>query len=416
MNEKVKSGGFHYAFLICIFCMLVNTTCVAMTYGASGIFYTHVIADLDVGLGNFTLYMTLSLLASTIMLAVGGSFLEKYSARAVLSISVAMVGIGYIIMSFGTALWNFYLAGIIIGVGQAFLLFMCIPTMIGRWFKVRVGFFTGLCSAFSGIGGVIFNLVSGSIIPKYGWRNGYLLYAAIILVIVLPFGIIFLRNRPSDKGLLAYGDTGEANSGAGAAAPLTGISAQKAFKTSAFYLILVMTICVAVGAYMGMYFAAFGTSLGMTIAMSATLASCAQAGNAMGKFLIGAIADKSTPGAVVFGTGCGVAGIILIVFAGRISVGMILLGGLVFGVVNGNVPVLTPLVTRTTYGSKEFSRIYSKVSITSSLSLAFGASFWGFLVDMTGGYTVPMFVCIGVFGVAMVAGLSALSVGKNLRE
>lgn len=91
--------------------------------------------------GNFGLYMTFIYLFSTLMLTKAGKLMDKYSARWLLTVSSAILGLVLLTMSSFNAVWQFYLAGAVIGLTFAFLLYLSYPTMINRWFNVNIGFF-----------------------------------------------------------------------------------------------------------------------------------------------------------------------------------------------------------------------------------------------------------------------------------
>ncbi|MFR5090642.1 MAG: hypothetical protein ACLTDR_00145 [Adlercreutzia equolifaciens] len=58
-------------------------------------------------------------------------------------------------MSFSNTIVLFYVAAVMLGLGEITILWLAIPTLINRWFVERAGFFIGLCMAFTGIGGAI---------------------------------------------------------------------------------------------------------------------------------------------------------------------------------------------------------------------------------------------------------------------
>jgi len=74
--------------------------------------------------------------------------------------------------------------------------------MVGEWFHHRRGLATGLI----GLGGTLSVMfvpqINNWLIEEIGWRNSWtVLAAAVWIVLVIP-GILFVRNRPEDLGLL----------------------------------------------------------------------------------------------------------------------------------------------------------------------------------------------------------------------
>ena len=142
-----------------------------------------------------------------VMLPIAGKLMNKIDLRILLSAAVIVNGVTYLVMSQLTEVWMFYVAGVFLGIGTAPLIYLAIPTLINNWCTKKVGFFVGLCMAFTGIGGVIFNPVGTALIGSGpdGWRLGYLVFGIIMLVATLPFTLLVVRSKPEDKGLLPYG-------------------------------------------------------------------------------------------------------------------------------------------------------------------------------------------------------------------
>ena len=131
----------------------------ALALSCAGIFFTPVSEALGVGRGVFALYLTIMLLATTIALPFEGKLMETKDLRVVLSAAVVLIGVPLVCMSFFNAVWQFYIAGAFMGFGLAALLILSVPTLINRWFRKNVGFYIGLCMAFTGIGGAVWSAV-----------------------------------------------------------------------------------------------------------------------------------------------------------------------------------------------------------------------------------------------------------------
>ncbi|WP_281653723.1 MFS transporter [Eggerthella sinensis] len=393
----------------------------ALALSCAGIFFTPVSEALGVGRGVFALYLTIMLLATTIALPFEGKLMETKDLRVVLSAAVVLIGVPLVCMSFFNAVWQFYIAGAFMGFGLAALLILSVPTLINRWFRKNVGFYIGLCMAFTGIGGVVFNLVGGAFIASGpdGWRMGYLVFGIIALVVALPFTLFCVRSYPHDIGLEPVGasEAASAAPGAGAnASAAEGVTASTAMKTSAFFLVAIFAGFINLAINFYQYLPSYATSLTQypdVVAISATLASAAMLGQAIGKVLLGIINDKVNVYAGLFvSTGCGAIGLAVMWLVPG-SVPAMLAGGFVFGVFYASATVLAPLMVRTIFGTLEYSTIYSRVAMVGSLAGAFAASVWGFVVDAAGFSNVFI---IGIAGAILVAvfGVLALNARKKI--
>jgi MFS family permease len=421
-----KQKGFHYGYLIVASGIAMCIGPSALAFSCAGIFYTPVSTALGVGRGAFALYMTVLGLCMAFSLPFAGKLLASLDARICLSVGAIFVGGGILAMSFYTQVWQFYISGAFMGVGEAFLLWLAVPTLINRWFKKRVGFFLGLCMAFTGIGGVIFNPLGGMLIDSGpdGWRTGYLVFGILALVISLPFTLFIIRSYPSDKGVLPYGEESvSADQSADAVATpaqtkLSGVSAAKAMRAPAFYAIALFSGLVnfdsTIAQFLPSYASSFSTTAPAIAALAAILASVSMAGQAIGKVLLGFINDRKVLFGLLTGLICGICGVLAMWFIPLIAA--VLIGGsFLFGVFYASCTVNVPLITREAFGSRDYANIYSRIAMVGSLISAFAATAWGFLID-NAGFTVFWIIGLGVMVLALLVGLFALNAGKKLEH
>ncbi|HRP33220.1 MAG TPA: MFS transporter [Agriterribacter sp.] len=366
---------FHYGYVIVFCCCLIMGINIGLVMSCAGIFYSPVSEDLGVSKGDFGLYMTFVYGFSFLMLSVAGKLMDRFSARWLLTISSAIVGVLYLAMSQFTMVWQFYLAGAIIGIALSFLLYLSYPVLINRWFNARVGFFIGICSAASGIGGILFNPLGGYLIETHGWRNTYLIFGIIILVVVVPLLGLLLRNHPSDKGLRPFGDKKETPE-----TQKTGMDYTEALKTPVFYALLIFAFLMIAVSTLNLFLPAYVTSIGFSVEESAFVASAIMLGVTIGKVALGYINDKSSLTGVFTSTGLGILGFVLLLM-GQDGMAWLTIGGFLFGWAYAGVTVETALLVRSVFGTKDYSQIFSNISIALALGGAIMAGGWGYLAD-----------------------------------
>ncbi|MDO4937942.1 MAG: MFS transporter [Sutterellaceae bacterium] len=373
--------NFHYGYVIVACQFLVMFVIVGLVMSCAGIFYRPVSQDLEVDVGRFGIYMSLNFLFSTLTLSFAGKVMDKYSARAILATASAVIGLVFVAMSSFNALWQFYGAGIVFGISLAFLLYLGLPTMLNRWFKTKMGLFIGICSAGSGIGGVLFNPIAGYLITQFGWRTTYLIFGLIVLAVVTPVLAIFLRNHPKDKGLLPYGAEGALETTQRAQVE-TGIDYVRAVKMPIFYALIVFAFLINGAATLNVLLPAYAQSIAFTLEEAAFVASAAMVGVTVGKVGLGAINDKSVAAGIVTTVGLGVVGLLLLIMADA-HLSMAVAGGFFFGWAYAGVTVQTPLLVRRVFGQKNYAQIYSVVSMAIAIGGAIAVGGWGLLAAAT---------------------------------
>lgn len=411
--HTARAGGFHYAYAIVASCIAITFLPCALVLSCAGIFFTPVSQYFGVATAEFTLYFSVLNIAQMITLPVAGKLLSRLDARAVLSAAVVLCAVGLAGMSMCQAMWQFYVCGAVLGVGVCPLIYLSVPTLINAWCVKRVGFFVGLCMAFTGIGGVVFNPVGTALINSgaEGWRTAYLVFAAIVAVGTLPFTLLVVRSRPEDKGLAPYGAGEAAEGGDAQQAEVTGVPAAQAMRMPAFFALAafcgVITLNQTIYQFLAGYAQSFADTMPAIAAASGIVASAAMGGQAVGKVVLGAVNDRSVHAGVVLGIGAGVAGVTLMwLFPSALA--LLLVGAFLFGVVYAMTTVQTPLLVRTVFGSADYTNIYSRVSMVGSLMSAVAAVLWGLVVDSAGGYPLMFILGYGCMAVCLVLALFSL--------
>ncbi|MDD6706571.1 MAG: MFS transporter [Olsenella sp.] len=408
-GHAVRHG--HYAYAIVATCMVLMAEPGAMVLNCAGIFFQPVSQYFGVPTARFSLYYSILNGVMMLTLPAAGKIVPRLDARVVYSTSVVVDGASYILMSHATALWQFYVAGIAMGIVTAPLIYLAVPTLISAWFQKRTGFFLGLCACCTGIGAMVFNQAGASFISAdaEGWRQAYLVFGILMLACALPFTAFVLRTRPSDIGLLPYGadeaeDGTYEQSGSGKAqAEATSFSSKRSYILVSLFAFFV-SVNMMVYQFFPSYCTALATSLPELAGMTGLIASACMAGQAIGKIILGLINDRDVRAGVLFAIGCGVAGILLMALMPQVSA-LLLFGSALFGVVYSCTAVQTPLLVRHAFPGGNYTQALSRVSTIGSLGGVLSTVFWSFVIDLPGGYSV-------MFGLSIACMLAALAASK----
>ncbi|SEH47869.1 MFS transporter [Chryseobacterium culicis] len=402
MNTHFK---FHYAYVIVFCCCLIMGVVIGLVMSCAGIFYTPVSDDLGVSKGDFGLYMTFVYSCSFFMLSVAGKMMDKFSARVLLAGGTAIVGLIYIGMSQFDKVWQFYVAGGLIGIVLSFLLYLSYPVLISRWFNSGVGFFIGLCSAASGIGGIVFNPIGGYLLQVYGWRTAYLIFGAIILIGIFPLLAVLLRDDPYKIGLKPLGRKEQEYVS-------SGMDYAEAIRSPTFYTMLVFAFLMISVSTLNLFLPTYITSVGFSVEQSSLVASAVMLGVTIGKLILGYINDKSPIAGVFLFSGCGILGFIFLLFGTKMFI-LIVIGAFLFGWAYAAVTVETALLVRIVFGTKDYSKIFSNISISLALGGAVMAGVWGYLADFL---DFKVIFIIALVLLACAAGIGWISIKKSAKN
>jgi len=166
--------------------------------------------------------VALHLLMYGITAPFAATLIERFSMRRVVASALLLVASGLYLTTFMTQSWHLVvLWGLFVGFGTGCLALVFGAAVANRWFVKRRGLVTGVFSAGYATGSMIFLPLLTFMITSNGWRSASITVAAFCAVLA-PIVFIFLRDRPSDVGLLPYGATEEPEMGPAAPATARG--------------------------------------------------------------------------------------------------------------------------------------------------------------------------------------------------
>ncbi|MCW6507923.1 MFS transporter [Lichenifustis flavocetrariae] len=133
--------------------------------------------------------------------------MERFGLRRTVVTALIILAFGVASTALMTTPWQLVvLWGIVVGSGTGMIAIVLGATVANRWFIKNKGLVLGLLTASSATGQLVFLPLLASLGQAWGWRAVSLTVAAAALVLI-PFVILFLRDRPADLGLAPYGGT-----------------------------------------------------------------------------------------------------------------------------------------------------------------------------------------------------------------
>ena len=404
LARMAEKSGFYYGYVIVACCCLIMAVNAGLAMSCAGVFYTSVSEEIGVSVGVFAVYMSFNFLASTLMLSVAGRLMERLGARLLLSLSSGLMGLCFIGMSMFCAVWQFYLAGALLGVSLAFLYYLSFPTLINRWFRKRVGLYMGICSASMGVGGALFSPVCAHLIAHVGWRAAYGILGGGVVLGLTPLLALLLRNAPpQEQGAEASLPASGARPGVPRGEEM-GVPSAQARRMPVFYVLIVYAFLINATAPMCLIMPSYVQQLA-TLEASGRISAAVMLGVAVGKVALGIINDKSSTLGVLVSTLTGVVGLVALAAGPQWGYEA---AAFLFGWAFAGVSVQTPLLTRAVFGSRDYGLIYSKISIALAAGGTLAAGGWGLLAEHTS-YRFAFLLGSGFLLACLLLGLHALS-------
>jgi MFS family permease len=135
------------------------------------------------------------------------ALMERFGMRRVVACALGVVAAGSGLTVFMTSSWQLVLCwGVLVGLGTGSMALVLAATVANRWFTRSRGLVTGILTAGSATGQLVFLPLVAVLADSAGWRTASLVVAFSALA-VIPLVLTFLADRPSDVGLLPYGST-----------------------------------------------------------------------------------------------------------------------------------------------------------------------------------------------------------------
>lgn len=398
----------HHCWWIMASCCIIMACGLGLINNSAGIFLVPVSETLGVGRGPISLYLTVMTLMMTLTLPLAGRELSKHKIGVILSFAYLIDYLVFGSLAWAKSLSYFYIAGLIMGICNAFSLILPIPILINNWFKKKLGLVMGVVLAFSGIGGVIFNSLGSVIIENYGWRAGYVSLAAIGAVLVLPCTLFVIRSKPEDMGLKPYGAEDEKDvppsssfiDGSPRQPPT--IKLVSIFKKLSFFGAFAFTGAVSLAGALQVHIPAFSISLGFPPAVGSMAVSALMTGVILCKIGVGFLNDRvGVAAAIMVGITTGLFGTILLLFS-KSGIVTLLAGAFLFGIIPGLTVVAPPLLVRQTVAPEEYNYVLSYVNMGNTLFNAIGVSLYGFIFDLNNSYTACFVIMFGMIAVSYI--------------
>lgn len=398
---KRKLSAKHLMALISV-CGLLGAS-VGICMNTAAVFYTPVAEELNATKASIAMTMTLASLAGSVM----GLFVPKILKNPknmkpmIYAASVLMLG-GTFMLSKCTNLFTLYTFNIIRGFGSGMVNFMLATIVINNWFYANHGTFVSAALCFSGIPGAVLSNLFTSFIGTYGWRTAYVIVAGFMLAFLLPALVLPFTLTPAESNAKPYGYEDYETMKTIAPEKMTLHDVKVPNEGLKMAMLLIFTVMVSIVAGIMQQMPSFAVSIGLTAAAGASMLAVVSFANIGSKLAFGILSDRigTRNTACAYAVISGVALILLPLFK---VVPVLLVLCFMYGVTMANSSSAMSLGTSDIFGMASYNRLYPIVMFTGSISFAVGVTLIGLFVDVTGSYTMLMWLGAGMQAVAFLS-------------
>jgi MFS family permease len=326
-----------------------------------------------------------------------GWLVDRWPARWLVFIGVALVGIGYLILSRVANLPMFYMSFLVIGLGSSLGIMMTPTVTIARWFRRNLGKASGLLALGVGSGGLIIPLVV-SLVDSYGWSSFLLFFSISVWVIGLPLSMVF-RTKPEEYGMIPDGRPVKQPTGKRIIShDKPDVEVKEALRKPAFWFLgAAQMLQMAAISTRTIHVMPYLTSVGIARTTAGLVASAVPLVSLGARLLFGWLADVF-PKKYVAASSMALSSVGLLIFS-QIrdnSLTLIIAFIIIFGISLGGVlPLRAPLIQEY-FGTKKFGSIFGLTRFFTTIGIVIAPPIAGYIFDTRGEYYPTWIIMSGL--------------------
>lgn len=348
----------------------------------------------DLGMSRAALagVVTLGMILLACLQPVVGVFADRIGPKKILLFGVVVIGLMLLLLSYATALWQFYLIyGVIGSIGFAATSPVNVTTLVSRWFVKKRGTALSIATSGTALGQLIIVPVAAWVLSVSSWQTTMKILAILLVVGMLPLGFVLIRDDPGKAGMTPDGRVIESATrdesqkrqpvAVGPAARLP-----EALRTPVFWLLgWGFFVCGFTMAFANTHFMAYADEMGMHVTMAAEVVSVTAVFSVAGTILLGMLADRyrrSRVLAMVYALR-GVSFFVLFLLP---SGPPMFIYAVILGVSWSATTPLTAAISADIFGKLNAGAIFGAMYTLMNVGAGVGAYFDGVVYDRTGSY------------------------------
>lgn len=213
LGARPATPRIYYGWIILAALAVTEPTSWGVVYYAFGVLLGPMQNEFGWDQAYLTGAFSLAVLVSAIAAIPVGWVLDRYGARALMTLGSAGAVVLVLAWASAKSLVEFYTIWIGLGVVMAAVLYEPAFAVVATWFhRDRTKAMTLLTLA-GGLASPIFVPLTAWLAGQWGWRTALVVLALILAVVTIPVHALTLRRRPSDLGLQPAEPGGEGERG-----------------------------------------------------------------------------------------------------------------------------------------------------------------------------------------------------------
>ena len=197
---KQTEGRIFFGWFVVAASLLVSFGIIGGQF-SFGVFMKPMTEDFGWSRATLSLAFGTTFMLSGLLRPITGYLADRYSPKWVALSGVAVMGAMLLILTQVENLVQLYVVFAIMAVGITLGSGSALAKIVSAWFHRSRGVTLGLLTGGGSIGAVILVPAASSFIEIATWREGYLFLGLFLMALVLPLGLLLIRDKPQDMGL-----------------------------------------------------------------------------------------------------------------------------------------------------------------------------------------------------------------------
>ncbi|MCR9186819.1 MAG: MFS transporter [Halieaceae bacterium] len=265
--DNRKQARIFYGWWLVLICLLIQSMAAGVTIYFYSILAGEIEQEFSSGRALVMLGLTGSAITTSLIAPKMGDWLDRHSIRFNVSASAAVMGAGFVVMSFTPNVWGFIASyAVLIAAGTISLSMLFAPLLLSRWFVRHRGLAIGIAALGTQVGGFLIPPLITLVIDAYDWRVAVRVIGLVIAIVIPLLSWRTIIDHPAIANLGPDGDAPlapESTSGDAPAAPPTRLAvilADRSFWLAGFGIAVMVAMFTTVLANLAFFASDIGSS------------------------------------------------------------------------------------------------------------------------------------------------------------
>lgn len=251
LPERFRPPRFFFGWYIAMAGGFNNFFVIGITITGLGVFYEPLRQETGWSMTSILAGASLRSFEQGMMAPATGFLVDRLGSRRMAITGLTILSIGLVMLSQAYTLWFYYLASLVVALGQSLGVFTPFATALMFWFQKNRASAMGMVNSGNAFGYFMPPVLALGVLT-IGWRTTMALAGVCIFCVGVPIAYFILRDRPEPYGYLPDGEDPEVaravavRSAAEGRTPAPeealGLTVWEAVKTPAFFLLILAQV------------------------------------------------------------------------------------------------------------------------------------------------------------------------------